>query len=147
MSQSQFTHVAYIRATPEAVWAALTDPDLMKEYWFGMHCESEWTAGASWRRFGPDGTLVDAGAIVAFEPARRMSIRWRHQKHPELSVEGDSLCTMNLEAVDQAVKVSIVHTIERQPSALIAAVSDGWPKVVSNLKSYLETGSSLLPVP
>ena len=62
-----------------------------------------------------------------------------HLKH--LKAEGASLCTMELEPSGPAVKLSITHTIEREPSKFIAAVSGGWPKIISNLKSLLETGS------
>jgi uncharacterized protein YndB with AHSA1/START domain len=71
-------------------------------------------------------------------------IRWRHEKNPELKAEGDSLCTIELEPIGTAVKLSITHTIEREPSTFIAAVSGGWPKILSNLKSLLETGSTVL---
>jgi uncharacterized protein YndB with AHSA1/START domain len=74
-------------------------------------------------------------------------IRWQHQNRPELKAEGDSLCTMELEPSGTAVKLSITHTIEREPSKLIAAVSGGWPKVISNLKSLLEAGSIVLQNP
>jgi uncharacterized protein YndB with AHSA1/START domain len=74
-------------------------------------------------------------------------IRWRHQDKPELKAEGESLCTMEMEPVGPAVKLSIIHTIEREPSKLIEAVSGGWPKVISNLKSLLETGSAVLKDP
>jgi hypothetical protein len=65
-------------------------------------------------------------------------------KNPELTAEGDSLCTMELEPAGPAVRLSITHTIERESSKLIAAVSGGWPKIISNLKSLLETGSIVL---
>ena len=68
-------------------------------------------------------------------------IRWQHQNKPELKAEGASLCTMELEPSGTAVKLSITHTIEREPSKFIEAVSGGWPKIISNLKSLLETGS------
>jgi uncharacterized protein YndB with AHSA1/START domain len=74
-------------------------------------------------------------------------IRWHHQHMPELKAEGDSLCTMELEPSGTAVKLSITHTIERDPSKFIAAVSGGWPKIMSNLKSLLETGSAVLQDP
>ena len=74
-------------------------------------------------------------------------IRWQHQNTPELKAEGDSLCTIELEPDGTAVKLSITHTIEREPSKFIAAVSGGWPKVISNLKSLLETGSAVLQDP
>ena len=54
---------------------------------------------------------------------------------------------MELEAIGPAVKLSITHTIERVPSKLIEAVSGGWPKVISNLKSLLETGATVLNDP
>jgi uncharacterized protein YndB with AHSA1/START domain len=144
MPRSTFVYVTYIRTTPEKLWSALTDGEFMKQYWFGMHCESQWTAGSSWKMVAGDGGVTDAGEIVAAEPPRRLVIRWRHQKFPELKAEGDSLCTMELERSGTAVKLSITHTIERELSKLIDAVSDGWPKVLSNLKSLLETGSTVL---
>jgi uncharacterized protein YndB with AHSA1/START domain len=94
-----------------------------------------------------DGQITDAGEIVDAEPPRRLVIRWRHQKNPELKAEGESLCTMELEPSGAAVKLSITHTIEREPSKLITAVSGGWPATLSNLKSLLETGSTVLQNP
>jgi uncharacterized protein YndB with AHSA1/START domain len=146
MARSTFVYVTYIRTTPEKLWSALTnDVEFMKRYWFGIHCESEWTAGSSWKMVSSAGQILDAGEIVEAEPPRRLVIRWRHQSKPELNAEGDSLCTMELEPTGTAVKLSITHTIEREPSNLIVAVSGGWPKILSNLKSLLETGSTVLP--
>jgi uncharacterized protein YndB with AHSA1/START domain len=71
-------------------------------------------------------------------------IRWQNQFKPELKAEGESLCTMELERSGTAVKLSITHTIEREPSKFIEAVSGGWPKILSNLKSLLETGSAVV---
>jgi len=147
MTRSTFVYVTYIRTTPEKLWSALTDAEFMKQYWFGMHCESQWTAGSSWKMVASDGHVFDAGEIVEAEPPRRLVIRWQHQNKPELKAEGDSLCTMELEPSASAVKLSITHTIEREPSKLIEAVSGGWPKVISNLKSLLETGSIALQEP
>ena len=148
MARSTFVYVTYIRATPERLWSALTnDVEFMKQYWFGTHCESQWTPGSSWKMVYPDGSITDAGEIVEAEAPRRLVIRWQHQKKPELKAEGESLCTMELEPSGTAVKLSITHTIERDPSTLIAAVAGGWPKIISNLKSLLETGSTVLQDP
>jgi uncharacterized protein YndB with AHSA1/START domain len=144
MARSTFVYVTYIRTTPEKLWAALTDAQFMKQYWFGMQCESRWTAGSPWKLVSGDGQIFDAGEIVAAEPPRRLVIRWQHQNKPELKAEGDSLCTMELERNGGAVKLSITHTIEREASKLVEAVSGGWPKVISNLKSLLETGAVAL---
>ena len=148
MTRSTFVYVTYIRTTPEKLWSALTDDvEFMKQYWFGNHCESQWTPGSSWRNVSPDGQVLDAGEIVEAAPPRRLVIRWQHQNKPELKAEGASLCTIEMEPSGTAIKLSITHTMEREPSRLIEAVSGGWPKVLSNLKSLLETGSAALQDP
>ena len=144
MSRSTFIYVTYIRTTQEKLWSALTDPDFMQQYWLGSRCESQWKPGSAWKMVGKDGVVSDAGEIVEADPPRRLVIRWEHQKRPELKEEGASLCTMELEPSGTAVKLSITHTVEREPSKLIATVSGGWPLVLSNLKSLLETGSPAL---
>ncbi|HVW11560.1 MAG TPA: SRPBCC family protein [Bryobacteraceae bacterium] len=148
MPKSTFLYVTYIRTTPEKLWSALTDDtEFMKQYWFGVHCESEWTAGSPWKMLGPEGQLYDSGEILEAEPQKRLVIRWQNQMKPELTAEGDSRCTIELEPAGLAVKLSITHTIDRDPSKFIEAVSGGWPKIMSNLKSLLETGSALLTQP
>jgi uncharacterized protein YndB with AHSA1/START domain len=147
MARSTFIYVTYIRTTPEKLWSALTDADFMKQYWFGNHCESTWTPGSSWKNVYPDGRVTDTGEIVEADPPRRLVIRWQHQDKQELKAEGESLCTMELEPFGTAVKLSIIHTSERDASKLIVAVSGGWPKVISNLKSLLETGVTVLKDP
>ena len=147
MAKSQFVYVTYIRTTPQQLWTALTDPEWMKQYWFGMHCESDFTKGSSWKLVGETGDVWDAGEILEADPPRRLVIRWTHQKKPELAAEGPSLCTMELAPEGKAVKLSITHSIEREPSKFMDAVGGGWPKVISNLKSLLETGAPVLDNP
>jgi uncharacterized protein YndB with AHSA1/START domain len=148
MARSTFVYVTYIRTTPDKLWSALTgDTEFMKQYWFGSHCESQWTIGSPWTLVSPSGSVLDAGEILEADPPRRLVVRWHHQNRPELKDEGASRCTMELEPSGPAVKLSIIHTIEREPSKLIEAVSGGWPKVLSNLKSLLETGAPALQEP
>jgi uncharacterized protein YndB with AHSA1/START domain len=148
MPRSTFIYVTYIRTTPEKLWSALTtDVEFMKQYWFGVHCESQWSAGSSWKMVHSDGHVSDTGEIAEAEPPRRLVIRWQNQFRPELKAEGESLCIMELEPIGAAVKLSITHTLEREPSKLIEAVSGGWPKILANLKSLLETGSIVLQDP
>jgi uncharacterized protein YndB with AHSA1/START domain len=146
MKKNQFVYVTYIRTTPEKLWSALTDAEFMKQYWFGCHCESQWTTGSTWKLVSPDGQTLDSGEIVEAEPPRRLVIRWQNLK-PELKAEGASLCTMVIEPSGTAVKLSITHSVEREPSKLMEAVAGGWPKVISNLKSLLESGSLVLEEP
>jgi uncharacterized protein YndB with AHSA1/START domain len=145
MARSTFIYVVYIRTTPDRLWSALTtDGEFMKQYWFGVHCESEWTVGSPWTMVAPGGEVLDSGEIIEAVPSQRLAIRWRHQKRPELHAEGDSRCLIELEPSGAAVKLTITHTIEREHSKLIEAVSGGWPKIMSNLKSLLETGTAVL---
>jgi uncharacterized protein YndB with AHSA1/START domain len=147
MANSTFLYVTYIRTTPQKLWSALTDPEFMKQYWFGMHCESAFSTGSSWKLVNDSGEVWDSGEIVESDPPRRLVIRWTHQMRPELKAEGASLCTMELEPVEQAVKLTITHSVEREGSKLVEAVSGGWPKILSNLKSLLETGAIALDEP
>jgi uncharacterized protein YndB with AHSA1/START domain len=141
MAKSTFVYVTYIRTTQEQLWSALTDAEFMKQYWFGMQCICQWKTGAPWKLVSSEGQVFDSGEIVEIDPPRRMVIRWHNQVRPELNAEGPSLCTMELETEGRAVKLSITHTIERENSKFIEAVSGGWPKIMSNLKSLLETGA------
>jgi uncharacterized protein YndB with AHSA1/START domain len=141
MARSTFTYVTYIRTTQEKLWTALTDPAFIKQYWFGMVIESQWKAGSSWKMSTDKGELFDEGTIVEADPPKKLVIRWQHMNRPELKAEGVSLCTMELEPNAGAVRLAITHSIERDQSKFIEAVSGGWPKIMSNLKSLLETGT------
>ena len=143
-AKSSFVYVTYIRTTPEKLWAALTTPDFMKKYWFGMSIETDWKAGSTWKLIFPDGRIADTGEIVEFDPPRRIVLKWRNEFRPELTAEGYARCSIELEPQDGAVKLTISHTIERAQSKLIEAVSGGWPRILSNLKSLLETGNIVL---
>lgn len=143
--KSSFVYVTYIRTTPERLWSALTSPEFAQQYWLGARPEAEWKVGGSWKLVFPDGRLADSGEITEFEPSKRLAIRWRNEWSPELKAEGWSLCIMELEPSGEAVKLTVTHSIEREGSKFIGAVSGGWPKILSNLKSLLETGSVVLP--
>lgn len=140
LTPSKFVYVTFIRATPERLWSALTTPEFTKQYWFGMHCESEWKAGSSWRLMFQDGRVADTGEIVEAERPKRLVIKWRNEFRPEIKAEGYSRCTIDLEPIAEAVKLTITHEMELPGTKLIEAVSGGWPRILSNLKSLLETG-------
>lgn len=142
--RSSFVYVTYIGTTPERLWTALTSPDFAQQYWRGAVPEAEWKAGGAWKLALPDGRVADQGKIVEFEPEKRLSIRWRNEFMPELKAEGWSLCTMEIEPEGEAVKLTVTHRMEQEGSKFIKAVSNGWPQILSNLKSLLETGTVVL---
>jgi uncharacterized protein YndB with AHSA1/START domain len=139
-NRSHFIYVTFIRTTPAKLWKALTDSEFTRQYWFGVSVECAWKKGSPWKLAYPDGRTTDTGEILEIDPPRRMVIRWQNEWMPELKAEGSSRCTVELEPRGSAVKLTIRHEIERPESKFITAVSDGWPQVLSNLKSLLETG-------
>ena len=142
---SKFLYVTFIRTTPEKLWTALTAPEFQKQYWYGMHQESDWKPGSPWQMVFEDGRTADAGEILEADPPRRVVFRWRNEFRPELKAEGAAICVYDLEPVGEAVKLTVTHTIEHENSQFIQAVSGGWPQILSNLKTLLETGTALMP--
>src|ERR1700704_5173578 len=144
---STFVYVTYIRTTPEKLWAALTDPKTIKQYWFGCTCESDFKKGSPWKLIMEDGRIADTGEILDVDPGKRLVIKWRNEWKQEIKAEGYSTCTMELEPVESSVKLTITHAIDKENAKFIEAVSGGWPKVLSNLKSLLETGELAMVEP
>jgi len=145
-AKSSFAYVTYIRTTPEELWAALTTPEFMKKYWFGMNIETDWKTGSLWKLVFPDGSVADTGEIAEIEKPRRLVLRWRNEFKPELHEEGYARCVMEIEPAGEVVKLTITHEIDRPGSKLIEAVSGGWPRILSSLKTLLETEMALPPI-
>ena len=145
MARSTFVYVTYIRTTPEKLWSALTDDmEFMKQYWFGGHCDSNWKAGSAWTMYSADGAVTDAGEILESVPLKRLVIKWRNEWRPELKAEGYSRCVFDIEQMEGAVKLTVTHGVDGEGRQYIEAVSGGWPKILSNLKSVLETGHAVM---
>jgi uncharacterized protein YndB with AHSA1/START domain len=144
MTKASFVYVTFIRTTPDRLWSALTGAEFTKQYWFGMQHDTDWKPGSPWRLVFKDGRAADAGEIVEADPGKRLVLKWRNEWNPELKSEGYSLCTIEIEPVAAAVKLTITHVMDREESKFIKAVSGGWPRILSNLKSLLETGELVL---
>ena len=139
----KFVYVTYIRTTQSKLWDALTKPEFMRVYWCGGYQESGWVKGSSWKMIQPDGKVSDTGEILESDPPKRLVIKWRNEFKPELKEEGFSRCTFSLEPTGDMIKLSVLHEMETdvKDSKFIPAVSNGWPMILSSLKSYLETGT------
>ncbi len=143
MSKSQFVYGIYIRTTPEKLWHALTTPEFQRQFFCGTTQESEWKPGASWRIMIPDGRIADSGEVLDIDPPRRLVLKWRNEFMPELRAEGYSRMTCELKKEGASVKLTILHEMDHAGSKFIQSVSEGWPPILSSLKSLLETGESL----
>jgi len=146
-NRSEFLYVTFIKTTMEKLWAALLEPEFTKEYWFNCYQVSDWKKGSSWQLVGAtSGKVMDAGEILDIDPPKRLVIKWRNEFKPELKEEGYSRCEILLEPYDfGTVKLTINHSIDRPNAKIIESVSGGWPRILSNLKSLLESGQVILP--
>jgi uncharacterized protein YndB with AHSA1/START domain len=144
MAKSKFVYVTYIRTTPKKLWQALTTPKFQRQFFFGTTQESKWKKGASWRMVKPGGGLCDSGEVLEIDPPRRLVLKWRNEFIPEMRKEGYSRMTLEVEKHGASVKLTIVHEMSKPRSKFIDAVTEGWPPILSSLKSLLETGKSLV---
>lgn len=140
MAGSRFVYVTYIRTTPEKLWQALLDPEFTRKYWVGTWQDCEWTPGASWKLMIPDGRVGDSGEVIEIVPQKKLVLSWKNEFKPELRDEVPSRLTYELEQQDEVVKLTVTHESAAPDSKLIEAVSNGWPHLLSSLKSLLETG-------
>jgi DNA-binding transcriptional ArsR family regulator/uncharacterized protein YndB with AHSA1/START domain len=157
VSRPSFVYVNYIRTTPERLWQALTEPAFTERYW-GMVFHSDWKQGSQYvlHQFGL--TIVDDQQVVLeAEPYRRLSYAW-HAVTPEwadaldltdearerLAAEPRSKVTFDIEALDdEQVKLTVVHDGLAPDGLMGSLIGNGWPRVLSNLKTLLETGEPL----
>src|ERR1700684_3587581 len=135
MPHSQFVYVTYIRTTPEKLWEALIEPEFTRQFWCEAWQDCEWKVGSSWKLMIPDGRVGDSGEVLEIDPPRRMVLKWRNEFRPELRAEGYSRLTYELEQQGEAVKLTIIHEIDKPGSKLIEKVSGGWPLILASLKS------------
>ena len=157
MDKPAFVYTTYIRTAPERLWQALTDPAFTELYW-GIAFDSDWKPGSSvnWTQRGV--TIADAEQVVVeCVLHRRLAYTW-HTFTPDwaqaldiadevreaLAVERRSKVTFDIEPLDdEQVKLTVVHDDLEPSGRLLPMISEGWPRVLANLKTLLETGEPL----
>jgi len=140
-----YVYVTYIESTPERVWEALTDADLTAAYW-GHSNVSDWEPGSPWEHRRTDGSgIADVtGTVLESVPPRRLTMAWDAPDAP--SPKGPSRVTFEIEAYHEIVRLTVTHDNLADDRSL-EAISAGWPAVLANLKSLLETGHVLPRAP
>ena len=148
MKKPDYVYVTYIATTPEKVWQAFVDPDVMRQYWMGPTSEcsrvniSDWKPGSRWEHRRTDDTqVVDiVGKVVESKPPRRLVFTWARPKDAEDDSK-HSRVSIDIEPHgDGLVRLTVTHDdLERDPQ-MLEGISGGRPKVLSNLKTLLETG-------
>ena len=142
-SNDDFVYVTYIQTTPEKLWDALTNPAFTRQYWFGIDVHSDWKVGSPIRYVMEDQTKVEGKVLVADRP-KLLSYTFR-QATGDISKEPPTQVTLELEpeAGTKTVRLTVTHTDFVTNSLHRPAIAQGWPAVLSNLKSFLETGKVL----
>ena len=140
-----FVYVIYIESTPETVWHALTDADLTAEYW-GHSNVSDWQVGSAWEHQRTDGTgTADVvGTVVESVAPTRLVSTWAGPG--EERADGPSRVTFDIEPHGEIVRLTVTHENLADDDEHDAAAA-GWPAVLSNLKSLIETGHILPQAP
>jgi uncharacterized protein YndB with AHSA1/START domain/DNA-binding transcriptional ArsR family regulator len=139
MSVPTYVYVTYIRAGAQQVWEALTSADLTARYW-GHANVSDWQQGSRWEHVRTDGSGVAdvVGRVLTAEPPTRLVITFEDERAEAPA----SVVTFLVEPHQDIVRLTVTH--EKLPDAnALDAVSHGWPAVLANLKSLLETGEVL----
>ncbi len=140
---SKFVYAIYIASTPDKVWNALTDGEITRQYW--MHSnESDWKTGSPWahRRLDGSGIADIIGTVIESAPPHRLVITWARPAE-ESDPAKVSRVTFEIAAHKTGVvRLTVVHDELESGSAMETGISTGWPQVLSNLKSFLETGKA-----
>jgi len=146
MSKPIHVYQAYIAAEPKEVWEAITDGDYTVRYFYGTRVESDWTAGSAIRYLGEDGSVVADGEVIAIDPPHRLEYTFTPHWDPELEAEGPAREVWLVEDANGASKLTVELYDVAIDSKTYADFTNGFPYIVSGLKSVLETGKSL-PAP
>jgi uncharacterized protein YndB with AHSA1/START domain len=142
MSRPEFVYVTYIETTPENLWEALTSSELSRQYWFGTDVRSDWRVGSPFALI-TDGKTTDVGEILVCDPPRRLSYTFTHVLKDEFRQERPTKVVFAIEPHGKLVKLTLTHEGFNGTGKLLDAVANGWPAILSGLKSLLETGTAL----
>jgi uncharacterized protein YndB with AHSA1/START domain len=141
MSDEKFVYVTYIATTPQKVWKALLDGELTRQYWKHENV-SDWKPGSKWQLVADDGkrTVKHVGQVLECVPDKRLVLSWGDvadaadtAKHSRVAIE--------IETVGEMVRLTVTH--DELSADMQRRITNGWPRVLSSLKSFLETGRPL----
>ena len=141
MNKPNFVYVTYIASTPEKVFKALTSTEATARFWFGTAVTSDWKIGSP-VTFRRNGELVVSGKVLECDPPRRLSYTF-HSQHDGLYTEQPSRVVLEIEEQQGQVKLTMTHDDFPPDSKVFPRISEGWPLVLSSLKSYLEANRVL----
>lgn len=147
MTETTFVYAIYIATTSEKLWEALTSGEFTKKYWFGNEVQSDWKVGSIVSYLNSDGKVVDQGTVLKSEPHHLLSYTFNWLADKTIR-EQEPVVTFKLQQMGMTVKLTIkqeniLASDLRDENEGFHGYNNGWPAILSNLKSLLETGQTL----
>jgi uncharacterized protein YndB with AHSA1/START domain len=141
-NKSQFVYVTYISSSAEKVWNALMDPEMTRKYWGHLNV-SDWKVGSDWKHEDAStGAIRLVGKVVEATPPRRLVVTWASPADAQ-NQEKHTRVTFEIDSSGKAVRLTVTHDELEPGSEMEKGISRGWPVVLSNLKTLLETGQAM----
>lgn len=142
MTRTEHVYVMFIDSTPKKVYDAIVKPEFARQYWFHENV-SDWKPGSIWEhRDGETGKVKIVGKVVESQPPHRLVITWAGAKEAA-DPDAYSRVTFEVESIDSMVKLTVTHDQLLPGSDMEKGIMAGWPRVLSSLKTFLETGKAL----
>jgi len=146
MEKPSFVYVIYIATTPEKLWNALIEGEMTRQYWGVARNVSDWKVGSTWQHVDYDdpAKVKVVGKVVESNPPRRLVVTWAfpadaadEAKHTRVAFE--------IEPFMETVRLTVTHSELEPGSEMLRSITQGWPGVLSGLKTLLETGKPMMP--
>ena len=139
MKKTDQVYSTFIRTTPKKLWAAITKPEFTRQYWGGMTNVSDWKKGSKWEHHNPENEVWITGKVVESVLPKRLVLTWAD---PD-DLKDRSRVTFEIEKIEDMVCLTVTHDSFKDGSKMAGKVAGGWPRVLSSLKTFLETGKGL----
>ena len=137
-------YTIYIAATPEKVWQALTTAEFSRQYFSGFAIEADLKIGGAFIARAPDGSVHIGGEVIECDPPKRLTVTWNVNWPALVEKLGPTLVTYEIEPAGDVVRLTMLQSHDRDISDdILSGGRQGWPAILSSLKSVLETGKPL----
>ncbi len=140
MTIPDFVYCTYIKTTPEKLWNAITNPEFTRQYWVHEN-RSDWKKGSRWQHVSGDGkhTVKIVGEVLESVKPKRLVLTWADPA----DASDHSRVTFEIERIEDMVRLTVTHGDFKTGSDMARKIAIGWPRVLSSMKSILETGTPL----
>jgi uncharacterized protein YndB with AHSA1/START domain len=139
MKKPKLVYQTFIRSTPKKTWDAITKPEFTRQYWAGIGNVSDWKRGSKWEHVAKGDEVWITGKVLESVPAKRLVVTWAD---PD-DLKDKSRVIFEIERIENMVCLTVTHDNFKAGSKMAGKVSWGWPRVLSSMKSFLETGKGL----